>query len=115
MESQADVVDVLLGATWVQTAFRGTEASHCVEAVHQARASLRRLRALTSTADLVHQTPGEIHQLGYRKAMLSRLQGPIWRPRASKLRVSRPGDLRVYPLVVPPDRRRAVAARTATF
>ncbi|GAB2961558.1 LuxR C-terminal-related transcriptional regulator [Amycolatopsis acidiphila] len=44
---------------------------------------LARLRAANTLQELAQQVPAELHRLGYRRALFSRLSGPTWSPRSA--------------------------------
>ncbi|ROS32098.1 helix-turn-helix transcriptional regulator [Amycolatopsis thermoflava] len=44
---------------------------------------LARLRGASTLHELAQQVPAELHRLGYRRALFSRLSGPAWSPRSA--------------------------------
>ncbi|MGW1026794.1 LuxR C-terminal-related transcriptional regulator [Streptomyces sp. NPDC002577] len=81
--TESQLAAVLIEVQAVRSLVNEAELGRRSAAVKDVRAALQRLRSVGTVAELVEQAPIEINRLGYRRALLSRLQGADWAARAA--------------------------------
>ncbi|MEU9449013.1 LuxR C-terminal-related transcriptional regulator [Streptomyces sp. NPDC048277] len=82
-EAQRRLAALLIAVQAVRGSVRQAELSRRSAAVGNVREALHRLQSVTTLAELVQQVPVEAGRLGYRRALISRLQGGDWTAQAA--------------------------------